>query len=349
MAKQSTLGGDVKVGGEEIEAVPDNEDLEILGWTAISTIGNDFVVPRDWLEATANDAGLDPELLPPETSRKRAYNRALSRLCDRPRSWDEKVDDIEVGLHEEAHDEYHIEVTDRRDDDVTTEKLGAIVFDYDKDPSKPVVRPGHPNPEKRCVYDLSDGTKWYKLWMDYVRAFGAEYDEMRASNLGRDLRAALTGWFTEESRSVKLRNGGAVYFAPITAEETVRAWKDLIEAAGEEHKSAREGYRTEVSLMKVQNAEEERETIERRAVQEIREDIEDLVEDAIEELDEGALVDELVGELGSEVDELDDFASEYNVLLDAEITIERYLNEWKDELEGDAEELIERVEGRLDG
>jgi len=82
-ATQTTIDGSVHVGETEIQAVTTESDRDILGWIVPFTIGNDFVVPRDWLEARARDLNLSPNLLPSETSQKRAFTRAGGRIDGR--------------------------------------------------------------------------------------------------------------------------------------------------------------------------------------------------------------------------------------------------------------------------
>lgn len=341
--RQATLGGDTKVGGKQISAVLDEqdpEDLEILGWAVSFTIGNDFVVDRDWLEDRAEELGIPQYLLPNKTGKKRAFGRAANRLTREERSWDEHVD-IDVSVYKEAHNEYHLEVTDRRYDDVTTSKIGKFVYDTDLDPSGMRARVGHPDLDRDSEVDVSKGSEFYELFKDYLNAFRDEMKLMRKSNLGEDIRTMLRGFFTRKSNSVKLRDGGAFYFAPITTEEVLYAMKELIEDINDEWKHA--GFNAEVDPIEVINTAEKRDMVERRVKRKVEEQVGKALESAFEELDEEAVVDEVAQTVEDELESTDDFAETYNALLSVEIAVEDELEAWKEEVTEDKEELIEEV------
>lgn len=342
-AKQTTLEGDVKVGGKKISAMLDGqdaEDLEILGWTAIFTIGNDFVVDREWLEARATELGIPHRLLPRKTSKKRAFGRAANRLTRTARSWDEH-EDVDVALHKESHKEYHLEVSDRRDGDVTTAKVGAFYWDTDLDPSGMRASVGHPNRDRDSNVDVSKGSEFYELFGDYLSAFSDEMSLMERSNLGEDIRTMIRGFMTRKSSSVKLRDGGAVYFCPITTEEVVQAMKQLIADINDEWKTG--GFEAEINLIEVINTEEKRDMVEKRARKRVESKVEKIIEDALDELDEDVVVDEIVGSVEEQLQDVEGFADTYNALLDVEIAVEEEIEGWKNRVTDDQKELIEGV------
>lgn len=342
--RQQTLDGDVKVGGKKISAVLDDrdpEDLEILGWISIFTIGNDFVVDREWLEERAKELGIPKSILPNKTGKKRAYGRAANRLCSKPRSWDADEPDVKVSVHKEAHNEYHLEVTDRRDDDVTTSKIGAFHYDTDLDPSGMRAKVGHPNHDRKANVDVTKGSEWYELFSDYLTAFGEEMRLMENSNLGEDIRTMLRGYFMRKSNSMKHRDGGAVYFAPVTTEEVVQALKTLINDIDREWKDS--GFRCELNTIEVINTEEKRNMVRRRAEDRVESKVTQAMEEAFDALDEDKVVDDIVATVEERLGDVGDFAAEYNVLLDTEIAVEERLEEWKDDVTEDQRKIVEKV------
>lgn len=342
--KQKTLDDNVKVGGKEIAAVLDEQDadeLEILGWTVIFTVGNDFVVDREWLEARATELGIPHHLLPRQTSKKRAFGRAANRLTRTAHSWDEHEDDVQVSLHKESHKEYHVEVTDRRDGDVTATKVGGLFWDTDLDPSGMRAQVGHPERGTESDVDVTKGSEFYELFGDYLQAFKEEMDLMQRSNLGEDIRTMLRGFFTRKSASVKLRDGGAVYFAPVTTEEVVQAMKQLVRDLNDEWKNS--GFEAEVNTIEVINTEEKREMVEKRARKRVEEQVGKAMEEALDQLDESDVIDEVVDSVEENLEDVEGFADTYNALLDVEIAVEDELEGWKNRVTEEQEELIDAV------
>lgn len=342
--KQKTLDDNVKVGGKEIAAVLDEQDadeLEILGWTVIFTVGNDFVVDREWLEARATELGIPHHLLPRQTSKKRAFGRAANRLTRTAHSWDEHEDDVQVSLHKESHKEYHVEVTDRRDGDVTATKVGGLFWDTDLDPSGMRAQVGHPERGTESDVDVTKGSEFYELFGDYLQAFKEEMDLMQRSNLGEDIRTMIRGFATRKSESVKLRDGGAVYFCPVTTEEVIMAMKTLLEDLNSEWKNS--GFECAIDTIEVINTEEKRDMVEKRARKRVRSRVEDVIGDALDQLNEEDVIDEVVGSVEDELEDVESFADTYNALLNVEIAVEDELEDWKNRVTEEQEELIEGV------
>lgn len=342
--RQKTLDGNVQVGGKEIGAVLDDQDpeeLEFLGWTVFFTIGNDFVVDRDWLEARAGELGIPQKLLPRPTSKKRAFGRAMNRLCADEHSWDAHKD-VEISVHKEDHKEYHLEVTDRRDGDVDTAKIGAFFWDTDLDPSGMRAQVGHPEIDRESNVSVVKGSEFYELFRDYRKALSDEMMLMEQSNLGEDIRTMIRGYFTRKSNSVKLRDGGAVYFAPITTEEVVQAMKQLVDDINLKWKD--DGFPARVDNIEVINTEEKRDMVESRVQARVKDQVGDALEQAFEEMDETEVIDEVVDTVEDRLAEVEDFAAEYNTLLDVEIGVEEVLEDWKSNVTDEKEELIEKVD-----
>lgn len=327
-SNQATLDGRVTVGGQEITAVADSGEADILGWIVPFTIGNDFVVPRDWLEQKATEHGLSQAALPIETSDKRAFTRAGGRVQNRFEASMEREQNIEINLDKIPYQRrYRVEVMDRREEnEFDGELIGIIQYDSEHEKLDGKAKIGNSH-------------EMWGAWTDYVSGFSAEFDLMRQSNLGKDIRHMVVQLFRDNSPSVKFRAGGGVYFAPQSMGPIVQAVDGLMDDINEEHKKA--GYPCELDAIEIVNEEEKREMVEEKVRRNLESEVSSLLEDAIDELDEDTLVDELVDELEDDLSEVENFAEEYNALLDAEMTVREVLEEWKLQVTGNSAELVE--------
>lgn len=334
--KQTDLGGDFKVGETEIEAVTDDSDREILGWVVPFTIGNDFTVPRTWLEDRATELGLSHAVLPRETTKSRAFKRAGGDLADRSIAPIEQHEDVEIHLEKVNYeDEFRVEVHDRRSDDEFDGELIAYVGYDDETESlnwNPRVKPEH---------EMWDTAQLY------IDEFRDAWDLHQNSNTGRDIRSMITRFFNTRSQSVRFRAGGGVYFAPLAAEDVVQAFDQLISDIDEKHKKA--GFPCELDTIEVADSDEKKSMVEEKVRRHLESQISDLVEDAIDELaDDETFVDDLLGEVENELQDVEGFAQQYNTLLDAEMTVREYLEQWKLQTTGEAEDLVEQALDQLD-
>lgn len=330
-SQQTTIDGTTMVGGTDIEAVTDETDRELLGWIVPFTIGNDFVVPRDWLESRASDLGLSPRLLPSDVSDKRAFTRAGNRVDDRMVASMEKSKNVEINLEKVKYKRiFHVEVHDRRDEErFDGELIGVIRFDTDR---------GEPDYQPR----VDPNHEMYDTWEEYRYEFAEEYDLMKNSNLGEDVRHMIVKFFRSRSQSVKFRAGGGVYFAPVASEAVVKSLDQLVTEIDREHK--RSGFPCELDTIEVADSDEKKSMVEEKVRRELESQVSELVEDAIDELaNEDVFVDELISDLESELDDVEGFANQYNALLDAEMTVREYLEEWRETVSGEAEEMVEGV------
>jgi len=333
--KQADLEGSVKVGGQNIEAVADDSDREILGWVVPFTIGNDFIVPRSWLETRASDLGLSHAVLPSKTSKKRAFTRAGGFVEDRNVAGiEQENENVEIHLEKVKYEyEYRVEVHDRRqENEFDGEMIAYIGYDSETESLNwnPRIKPEH---------------EMWQAAQDYIGAFRDEWDLQQKSNTGRDIRSMITRFFTTRSQSVKFRAGGGVYFAPVAAEEVVKAFDTLVSDINSEHKKS--GFPCELDTIEVADSDEKKSMVEEKVRRDLERQVSELIEDAIDNLaDEDTLVDDLIGDIENELDDVEGFAGQYNALLDAEMTVREYLEDWKTTTTGEAEDLVEEV---LDG
>lgn len=331
---QADLEGTVKVGGHNITAVTDDSADELLGWIVPFTIGNDFIVDRDWLETRASDLGLSQAMLPRPVTPRRAFTRAGKRLDDRYEQ-ESSDDGVQVKLNKVAYEKrYEIEVHDRRpEDDFDGTLLGAVEFDTETDDLR-----------MRANVSRAADEMW-GLWEDVKGDFRDEWNLMQASNTGEDVRGMLRGFFKRRSTSVKFRAGGGVYFAPQATGDVVQRLDTLMDDIDREWKKA--GFPCEMDVIEVQDADDKRSMVEEKVRRDLERQVREYVQDALEELDEGEVAQEVSDELETSLEDVEDFAQQYNALLDAKMTVREYLQEWKEDTAGDAEQMVDDVLGRL--
>lgn len=212
-----------------------------------------------------------------------------------------------------------------------------------------------PNEKK---FDVKpDGVKVHETWEDFVNdddeddedegPFGL-FEVMQRSHLGRDLQKMMQRFTTHWTKSVKLRDGGAVYFTPARHSETVEKMKLLISEMGELFKHR--GQDAELNRIPVLNNEEMNYMVEQRAQLAVRDRVEDAMEEYFDALEdrEDELVSEISGVLRDALEGVEDLEDEYNTLLQAEISARSVVEEWLNSMpEGEekeaAEEAVEEV------
>lgn len=330
MKTQTTLDGErksevesVQVGGKEIQAVTGGEDVDsVLGWITIYTIGPAYTVPREWLEEKANEVGLPPEMLPSETSPKRAFTRACNHLVNDTSGVIPA--EVEAATSRKDYSTFCLEVTDRREEDVTMEVIGELIYDGGQ------------------VYTQAKTSRaeYLDFYQRYAEAFKQKFDEMKESNLGKDIRNSVREFATEHSTSVRMRDGGAVYFVPAHYEEQMLAWKEIITGLNQWKDR---GHPASLDTVEVIDSPGKREMIENKVRQSLSEAVEGIVDEALEELDEDQAAAEVVAGLADELDEAENMAVEHNTLLNADISVRQSLEEWKERVSGDKEQLVEKM------
>jgi hypothetical protein len=329
---QTTLNGSVMIGDQKIEAVVDEDNnRDIIGWIVPFTIGNDFVVPRDWLEQRAKELNISRRFLPIETSDKRAFTRAGNRVDSRF-DCPMESEELEMNLEKVPYKRtYHLEVHDRREEEeFDGDVIGVIKFDNESTSlidARPKVAPGD---------------EMWDSWNEYLGKFENEFELMRNSNLGEDIRHMITSFFQSETKSVKFRAGGGVYFAPPTTGQVVNGLDQLMSEINEKHKDS--GFPCELDTIEVADSDDKKNMVEEKVAREIESKVQEVVEDAFEEIaDDETLMDDVLGSVEEELDDVNDFADEYNALLNAEMTVNEHLEEWKLQATGEAEDLVDEL------
>jgi len=335
MKSQTTLDGErkasvesVQVGGKEIQAVTGEEDVDsVLGWITFYTIGPAYSVPRDWLEEKANEVGLPREMLPSETSPKRAFTRACNRVTRETAG--AVPENVEADTSRKDYSTFRIELTDRRGDGVDMDVIGELIYEDGQVYTQ--AKTGEP--------------EYLDFYQTYAASFKEIFEEMKQSNLGKDIRNSVREFATQHSTSVRMRDGGAVYFVPAHYEELMSAWKEIIGGLNEWKDR---GHPAALDTVEVIDSPAKREMVEQKVRQSLTEAVEGIVDEALEELDEDQAAAEVVAGLADELDEAENMAVEHNALLNADISVRQSLESWKNRVSGDKEQLVDRLVQQVD-
>lgn len=330
LAGEEKLDTNVQVGGKDIQAVTGEDEVEnILGWIAIYTVGPAFRVGRSWLEEEANELGIDPKYLPSETSPKRAHTRASNLLVNETGGI--LPAGVEANVERDDYSTFDLEITDRREDETKMEVIGQLIYD---------------SGEVFTQADTSD-PEMLDIYQQYARAWNELYEEMAESNLGKDIRTMVRDFMTDHTTSVRMREGGAVYFVPAHYEEMLTAFTELMDRINVRWKDR--GHNTGIDVVEVIDSPAKRDMVEEKVRQTMDGAVESLIEDALDELDEEEAANEVVSSLSSELGDIESLAAEHNALLSADISVRQALEDWKDRVRNEQqEELVEKLAQSVD-
>lgn len=363
--KDYKVDSDVAVDGASIKAITDGEqeeDVSIIGHIISYTIGSDFVVPRDWLKDRMEGLGLVIEapggetelMIPPKVTPKRAFNRTRDRIVDEisathPDFHGEGKREIEDRMTQFAskkatNDQWHItaesyftadELNRAADgepyDDGEFRQTTLLVARYDKEHEALTVTP-----------KVSEQDSLWPSYEVFEEKAYSMFEEMQYSHIGRDIQKMFNRFVNHWTDTIKVRDGGAVYFVPAGYDAEVRALKTLIEEINDTYKTR--GRDCEVLRISVTDSDEERRQVKRK----VRDHLEDQVETALDATfdalaEDDNLPEDVAGDLQDRLKDLDSFADDYNALLSAKLSAQKVLRDKLRELDGQREEIVEQV------
>lgn len=330
LAGEEKVDANVMVGGKEIQAVTGDAEVEsILGWIAIYTIGPGFTVDRKWLEENMEDLNISPEYLPSETTPKRAHTRASQLLVQNTSGV--IPEGVEADVTRDGYSTFNLEITDRRmEGEINMEVIGDL--NYDSGSISAQAKTGNPE------------------YLDFYQRYAQEWKEMYethlASNMGKDIRKMIRNFMMEHSTSVRMRDGGAVYFVPAHYDEMLSGFKELVERIDEQWKDM--GHSARIDTVEVIDSPAKREMVEAKVRKSLEDVVEGIVDEALDELDEDRAANEVVSELADELSKAENMAVEHNTLLNADISVRQSLESWKEEVASDKEELVEKLVNEVD-
>ena len=340
MATQETLDGEekittetAKVGGKEISAVTDGEEVEsVLGWMTWYTFGAGDV-DRKWLEERAAELGIPEKWLPNPVTPRRAFTRACKML---PSETSGIIpEDVEANTERSNTDAktFFLEITDRRDgvENSSTEVIASLEYEDESVHTRTKTA----NPEYLGFYE------------EFSQEFRQLFDLYSNSNRIKEVRKAFRDRFLKaETTSVTMRPAGAVYFVPAHYQEGFEAYRQLVRDIDEHWKDS--GYECSIDPVEVIDSPAKREMVEKKVRSSLEEAVEGIVDEALDSFDEEKAANEVVSELGKELAKAENLAVEHNTLLNAEMSVKGALKSWKGNLEDEEEDLVQKLVDEVD-
>ena len=341
--KDYNIDSNVEVEGEELTGFvgeeQDLEDLEILGFATMTTIGGGrgMTVPREWLIPRMDELGIPEFMHPNEPRTSSAFKRALNyhMLIER----EEKVvnghrikPDVEKGEGNTHHILANVYVPaeqiaenegiDEEEAEGEWRQVTLGLAKYDD---------GH----MMTIDKIDEESPLWDEW-DYLRnrAYNL-FDELQSAHVGYDFQVITYHLRKHWTNSVPLRDGGAVAFIPATPKvtEVLEGLSTLFAEVSEKFKE--KGKKMEVNTIPVLNTASQQRMVEARAEEQVEQIAGDLVDETREQLQEDIPIEEVARNIASELEEAEDFEAQYNSLLDAELSARRLIEEWVDEFDSD--------------
>lgn len=315
------------------------QEVDYLGHVCWATTGN-VIVPREWLVEQFESIPGGESLIPNKKWPSSAYKLACHNLIDASnremsingRGVTFRVVDGDSGNYKHLFADVMIPERESGVDggEIETHKLST--YDYDADTSNPKVY-HKVSEEKEALFRQAviKKSRLMELW-----------ETMKESHNGQDLRGVFLDLRDEETNAVPLRHAGAVYFFPAQYSQTVQGLAQVWERLNQ-FKDV--GHPMEIATIPLIDNEGHRELVERHAERIIQKRIDDVVVERMDELDEND--DETAQTIAEDImDDLDDtldLAEEYSSLLETRLTIKRHLRSWMDDVEGEKDEVIQKL------
>lgn len=371
---------DVSVGGATIKAITDGEqegEVSIVGHLAAATIGAEFTLPVDWTEERMEELGLYMSvpgerrlMAPPEPTPKSAFTRTRDLLfkelaTDNPRirpngeragryprigpsgDYDAtiEIDGRSMGLESKkaTNDEWYVTAEAY----FTAEELEALEDEEfeDGDFRQATVSIFRYNKEKEGIHVVPKVGEEENLREvhEIVAEAGVKlFSDLQESYIGRDIQKMWSRYTSFWTDSIKVRDGGGVYFVPAGYDDSIRGLKILIEEIDERWKTR--GKDCELLRIAVTDSEEERKQIKAQAEKRLEKSVESALDEAFSKLsDDDAMVEELGEQLRDDLKDLESFAGDYNALLKAQMSAQQVVRERLSDLSGAKEEIVKEA------
>lgn len=337
---------------KEAVGVSNPEDMEILGYGVMYSVGYDFncIVPRDWLLDRIDDLGIPRWLAPSEPAPHYAFDRAIKWMKEQwlddyhieaPRMDSGVPEDhrVTVDLKEgDGNRIHHIRAEVFFDEEESGQEGGTWAqhnlgyFTYDKGSSQMVVRQDD---------DLDEGDYLYEVFQDVSKGGKALFRRMNSHHVGGDIRRMMQSAINQGSNNIiKLRR--SVYLFPAGMGDFVEQMTILYEEINQEFKKT--GEPVAIRTFEVLNTDDKQKWVQHRVEQTLSENLDSILEEAFEKFDEGEAAHQVVKLIRQNLDASSETAETYNALLEAEIDIEEALHEQKQEIaDADKEDIIDQV------
>lgn len=341
----------VTIGPKPLGAVQENEEDEVsefIGFLSFSTTG-EALVPRDWLLDQWENYDLPKSLLPKKPSNWSAYRRMKNELLEDADYKHYQIYSDEYGRNFNC--KFALEKSDKEGSNTyllysevfyPEEIIGEDGGDWRR------TRMGYMNfyrPEDDAPGQLVtnfEEVKGTAHWEHVKRLGGRAFDlfqTMQTHNNYSDLQKIIDQ-FRYEANAVPIRR--AVYFVGSHHQDTVEGlgnlWRDMNEFK-------EKGEKMRVETTPVVNIESQREMVAER----VRERVNDLVDEIVNETlsrfeeDDDMTAENTSREILKQLSDSYDIAGEYNELLSLRLSIKDILEERREELVDEQEEIIDKV------
>lgn len=357
-----TPDSNATVGGIEISAALDGEvPDEVLGYLTMVTTGDNMLIPRDWLHEEWDRLDIPESLFPKNPRPWMAYSRAMNVLLDR-----QEEEEVVVGGENKYRVRFSLDSGDGKEEHLVAhvffpeaeigESGGKWVdrnlgfFDYqreDEDDGFPPLRGNETviadvdGARMTAVTKVEEGSKLHDRWSNRFvsRAVGL-FKKMQDHQIGQDMRDVIDDFLFHRSNTVRYQNGA--YFVGAGHMNTIDALAEVWDRMNE-YKTR--GQESKIRTVPVVNTAEQRQYIKEEVWDELTDRINSAVDEALQALEEKE--EEEAEQLAKEVLEVtsdaEDFAQEYNQLLETKMDIEEILKERRSGLTDEKEELLNRV------
>lgn len=328
------------------------EDMEIIGYGVMYSVGYDFncIVDRSWLLDRSEELGIPDYLLPSEPSPHYAYDRAMKWMRE---DWLEDYSIVAPRMDNGNPEEHRVTVDLKEGDGSRIWHVRAEVF-FDEQESGQEGGTWAQHDLGFFYYDedaqalhsvkdenLTEDNHLYAVWEDVSNAGEALFRRMLTSHVGGDIRRMMSKAVKQHSNNViKLRR--SVYLFPAGMGEFVEQMATLYREINDEFKKT--GEPVAIRTFEILNTDDKQEWIQHRVEETLRGNLDQILEEGFEKFDEGEAAESVVRIIRQRMDDSTQTAETYNALLEAEIDIEKALEEQRDEIDDeDREDIIERV------
>lgn len=371
--KDHRIDSDIAVDGTTITAIVDGEEqdeYDIIGYSMIYTIGSDFLIAQDetvheetgreWLIRRLDELGLPEWMAPPKVTSKRGFNRTRDFLLEVPprdigvdasalANYGKTLEEVEIGgrtmtfeTNKATTDEWHLNAKayftadELNQDDGEFRTTTVAIARYDKEHGGMTFSP-----------KVSEGDSLWDACEVFSQAANKLFYLMQTGHIGRDIQKMLNRYTSYWTKSIKMRDGGAVYFVPSGYDDSVQGLKALINELN--HRFKTHGRTCELITIPVMDSDELRQEVERRAVKSVEAQVENAIDAALSALgDDDAIADDIAASLEERLEDIESFANDYNALLSARLSARSVVKERLSELSGEKGDVVERALGKTE-
>lgn len=346
------LDSSIEPEKRELKDAVGSSNPEILGYGVMYTVGADWncIVDHEWLKDKIQELGLPEYLTPRRPTPTSGYKRAIQLLRQ---NWLEDYEIMAPRLDTGEQEPHTVSVNLKEGDGQYIWHVRAEVF-FTEEESKQEGGTWDQHdlgyftfdPETESFYarqdeNLDEEDHLYPVWADVSGAGRALFRRMQQTNNARDVRQMMRKIVTKyTSNVIKLRR--SVYLFPAGLEDVVESMSQLYAAIDDEWKDS--GEPIAIRTFEVLDTDEKREWVKHRVQQTLEDNIDKIVGSALEEFDEGEAAESVVREIQDNIAETEGTAEVYNGLLEAQISVEESLHEYKEDLaDENKEDILERV------